>query len=283
MQNHNSLVDNYRGLLRKFNYARGRSSYPYISGDTYADLCGAIFSKNSNIYDLLRNKENKRLFLPAYLKDYLLEALPNAKTPTQEWSLVIHNYDNIPTDAELKILSENFKNVYCVNWLGDKQIATPIPIGLENWAHLRNGVPADFHRARNKNKGSFQERPIHLLSSFSTSTNLAERTKAAEFVRNYDKSFQMPSFSSPLNYRKLLLSSQFVISPPGNGPDCHRTWEAMYLGAVPIVLRKSWPFSHLELPVLIVDRWEQIPEVTEGYVHKGEVTVEYLRKLFLEF
>lgn len=283
MRNHKSLVDNYRGLLRKVNYARGRSSYPYISGDTYADLCGAVYSKNSNIDDLLRNKVNKRLFLPAYLKDYFLEALPKAKTPTNEWSVVIHNYDNIPNEAELKILSENFKSVYCVNWLGDRQIATPIPIGLENWAHLRNGVPRDFRRARNRHKVRFQDRPIHLLSSFSTSTNLTERSKAAEFVGNYDKSFQMPNFSSPLNYRKLVLSSRFVISPPGNGPDCHRTWEAMYLGAIPVVLRKSWPFAHLELPVLIVDTWEQIPEETERYVHKGEVSVDNLRKLFLEF
>ena len=89
----------------------------------------------------------------------------------------------------------------------------------------------------------------------------------------------MPNFSSPLNYRKLVLSSRFVISPPGNGPDCHRTWEAMYLGAIPIVLRKSWPFAHLELPVLIVDTWDQIPEETERYVHKGEVSVDNFRWL----
>ena len=37
-------------------------------------------------------------------------------------------------------------------------------------------------------------------------------------------------------YRQLLLRSKYVLSPPGNGPDCHRTWESIYLGAIPIVL-----------------------------------------------
>jgi hypothetical protein len=30
---------------------------------------------------------------------------------------------------------------------------------------------------------------------------------------------------------------RWVLSPPGNGVDCHRTWEALYLGVTPIVLR----------------------------------------------
>jgi hypothetical protein len=283
VQNRNSIVDNYRGLLRKIHYGRGRSSYPYISGDTYAALCGATYSENSDLDFLLENTAIRRLFLPAYLKDSFLNAVAQSESTKAEWSVFIHNYDNIPSDSELLFLSEQFKNVYCVNWLGDEKIATPIPIGLENWSHLRNGVPRDFHRNLKNEDLNFQDRPIHLLSSFSTSTNLIERSKAVEFVRNYDKTFLMPDFSAPANYRKIVRSSKFVISPPGNGPDCHRTWEALYLGAVPIVLRESWPFSHVELPVIIVDDWEEIPEKTENYVHTGDITVDELCKLFLEF
>jgi len=50
----------------------------------------------------------------------------------------------------------------------------------------------------------------------------------------------------------------FVISPSGNGLDCHRTWEALCLGCIPIV--KSSPIDHLfeGLPVLIVNSWSDI-------------------------
>ena len=50
----------------------------------------------------------------------------------------------------------------------------------------------------------------------------------------------------------------FVSSPRGNGEDCHRTWEALALGCIPIV--KSSPLDPLydDLPVLIVKRWENV-------------------------
>lgn len=52
----------------------------------------------------------------------------------------------------------------------------------------------------------------------------------------------------------------FVISPHGNGLDCHRTWEALTIGCIPIV--KSSPIDSLytDLPVLIVRDWSDITQ-----------------------
>ena len=52
----------------------------------------------------------------------------------------------------------------------------------------------------------------------------------------------------------------FVASPHGNGLDCHRTWEALCLGCIPIV--KTSPLDDLYegLPVLIVGEWRDICE-----------------------
>jgi hypothetical protein len=52
----------------------------------------------------------------------------------------------------------------------------------------------------------------------------------------------------------------FVISPPGNGIDCHRTWEALYMGAIPIVKRSTLIESFVDLPMLIVEDWTTITE-----------------------
>ena len=52
----------------------------------------------------------------------------------------------------------------------------------------------------------------------------------------------------------------FVISPHGNGLDCHRTWEALALGCIPIV-KKSWLSVgklYENLPVLVVENWSDI-------------------------
>jgi hypothetical protein len=50
----------------------------------------------------------------------------------------------------------------------------------------------------------------------------------------------------------------FVLSPHGNGLDCHRTWEALVLGCIPIVKTSKIDKLYEELPVLIVNDWSDI-------------------------
>lgn len=50
----------------------------------------------------------------------------------------------------------------------------------------------------------------------------------------------------------------FVVSPHGNGLDCHRTWESLVLGNIVIVKRSSLDPLYEDLPVVIVDDWREI-------------------------
>ena len=50
----------------------------------------------------------------------------------------------------------------------------------------------------------------------------------------------------------------FTLSPFGNGIDCHRTWEALILGSVPIVRRSGICELFEGLPVCIVDEWAEV-------------------------
>lgn len=50
----------------------------------------------------------------------------------------------------------------------------------------------------------------------------------------------------------------FVLSPYGQGMDCHRTWEALILGSIPILKSKEFVNLFQDLPVLFVDDWSQI-------------------------
>lgn len=54
-------------------------------------------------------------------------------------------------------------------------------------------------------------------------------------------------------------SHDYVLSPPGAGLDCHRHWEAMALGSIPIVLRSRATESLLgDMPCLIVEHWDEV-------------------------
>jgi len=69
-------------------------------------------------------------------------------------------------------------------------------------------------------------------------------------------------------------SHPYVLSPPGAGPDCHRHWESLVLGSIPIVIQS--PFTKLlnGLPVLQVDSWEEVTQ------ERLEEELPELKKLF---
>jgi hypothetical protein len=72
--------------------------------------------------------------------------------------------------------------------------------------------------------------------------------------------FYEPAKVARINTWKTQSEYAFVISPHGNGLDCHRTWEAIALGTIPIV--KTSPLDNLfeGLPVWIVKEWSQVNE-----------------------
>ena len=57
---------------------------------------------------------------------------------------------------------------------------------------------------------------------------------------------------------KNMINYSFVLSPTGVGLDCHRTWEAICLGCIPIVCVKEFKTMFKELPVLIVNNWTEV-------------------------
>ena len=58
----------------------------------------------------------------------------------------------------------------------------------------------------------------------------------------------------------MLEDYKFVLSPRGGGEDCHRTWEALYTGVIPIVKKSSIDELYENLPVLVVKDWDEINE-----------------------
>jgi hypothetical protein len=84
----------------------------------------------------------------------------------------------------------------------------------------------------------------------------------------------------------------FVISPHGNGYDCHRTWEAIALGCIPIVKKSSIDSLYDDLPVLIVDNWfnindEMLEMTIEKYKNMSfcyeKMTLKYWTERFESF
>lgn len=80
------------------------------------------------------------------------------------------------------------------------------------------------------------------------------RVLARQLATLHGSAAALPQRLPPAEYNAALLSSAFVASPPGTGADCHRHYEILLAGAIPVVLRSGVALATLRaLPVLVVD------------------------------
>ena len=124
-----------------------------------------------------------------------------------------------------------------------------MPLGIERHAHI-TPLPE-------------RERDIQILVNFGT--NRRGRVDAFHYWARRPDATVLPFPSDQETYRQAVARSRFVVSPPGHGWDCYRTYETLALGALPIVLRQEPASAVLSgLPAVIVDRWEDAtPELLE--------------------
>jgi hypothetical protein len=84
---------------------------------------------------------------------------------------------------------------------------------------------------------------------------------------------------------KNMIEYKYVISPLGNGLDCHRTWEAIILGCIPIVKKSKLDPMYKGLPVLIVNDWSDVTqELLDNYIadysNINKIYLDYWKNLF---
>jgi hypothetical protein len=99
---------------------------------------------------------------------------------------------------------------------------------------------------------------------------------------------QQNQFITRTNTWMNMTNFAFVLSPFGNGLDCHRTWEALLCGCIPIVRTKVFQELFYGLPVLIVDDWshvtkELLEKTIEEFKLKHENNEFRYEKLTLEY
>ena len=70
--------------------------------------------------------------------------------------------------------------------------------------------------------------------------------------------------SSQNEYYEIIKKTHFIASPQGIGIDCHRTWEAIYLKTIPIVIKSPATeyFNRIGLPIFLIDSWDKINNLT---------------------
>lgn len=249
------------------NLAKRRSSAPYISGDTFRSFCDHVFDEIKTFIDVDAIKPGDTVFLVFDVLPYFFQTVyQHIKHP---FIIVTHNRDEcLPGNFASYLDDEKILAWFAVNPDQSHPKLHAIPIGIANsyWPH---GNPEALRRQ----SALLYEKQILLLASHLEPTHESRRHIYGYFSQMPYCYFADQKPHEP--YLADLCRSKFVLSPRGNGLDCHRTWEALYMGAIPIVPSTTINSVYADLPVVIVDDWAMI---TQEYLEQK--LIEYSNKTF---
>ena len=238
-------------FLKPRNLQSRKSSFPFLSSDTYYEICDYKINSEKDFETLLRNQNNlDRVYINGYLVDQFKSLISRMK-PNSIKTLIVMESDNIQYTHHLEPILKIARVIYSNNLVGKAGAIFPLPLGLERQCYRSAGVLKDFKLPP---KSNISKRNIGFLVAWNDKTNENRSKYRAEFGESKN-SLVISSRVSPQVIHKLMRKSLFVPSPAGNGLDCHRTWEAMYLGAVPVVLEKDF-CGDASWPVLVVPSWD---------------------------
>lgn len=241
-------------------------SRPYITGNGFAVRCGMISNYEASRFN--PSAPGDWLFCRTdVLKQFFSKAAHHIPF---RFVLFTHNSDfNIDESYRPIVEHPKVRAWFGQNIALEHPRLHPIPIGIAN-AGYEHGDPATFTRLR----AEPIPRTELFYANYSLHTNPAERERclretgvplaAAEgagwstFAGQYSQYTQPRPFE---RYLRDLRSSYFCISPRGNGLDCLRTWEALYMGAVPVVTRSRLTDAHADFPMVVLDDWSRFKSI----------------------
>jgi hypothetical protein len=220
--------------------ARRRPDPGFLTGDGIAARCGHVLNRGP----FTRNRRGRAGWY--FCKTDFVEEFFAEHAPDEGFVLFTHNSDSpideryVPHLGQPALVAWYAANPDLVH---PKLRALPAGIANPMWPH------GDARLFRRVQAAALPKRTLFDVS-FSVGTNPTERLYCLEQTR------LEPAPPRPFEpYLHELASSYFCISPRGNGIDCHRTWEALYLRTVPVVTRSVLTEQHPELPLVVLDDW----------------------------
>jgi hypothetical protein len=237
-------------LHRIFNWRR--SSSPYLSGDSFADICDYVYKPprfRSFRGQKIPLSQANSIFVSSI--DFF-DFLEFHSSDLKKKIIIVGNGDHDfthPLDSGI-VGSENI--FFLQNsFISDSENIFTLPIGVENLRWGLNGSPKLLRNQNNQRKNKVLIGPFGKTHSQRDHVNqiFSKEKGPWDFYQGY---------ITPQNFNQLSSEYRYIACVRGNGEDTHRLWETMYRGIIPVLLRNKWSESlnDLKLPLALVNSWE---------------------------
>lgn len=199
------------------------------------------------------------------LDQFASEALPSIR---RSFVLVTSDGDSsVPRDLNPATVEALLSSPWLVAWYSQNAVAADIekikqlPIGLDLHTPRAACGPGyllqQLKELRNQRTDAAKMVP-RAFCDLGLSLASAERIAAVHALRGCRLIAMQEKRVSQTAIWQRYAAYPFVLSTEGNGLDCHRTWEALYLGSIVITRHSPLDRMFADLPVVIVKDWEEV-------------------------
>ena len=207
---------------------------------------------------LIRDSEKVFLNLDHFIEfvNVLAASKQNGKL-FNKFILVTHNSDQCFTEKHFNLIKDYVHKIYALNCVISKspQICK-IPLGFVDNKYKPHQTFVDIKNLK-------LEKDILLYMNFSINTNPIKRNECFDTFKG--KSWVLSNSGlPPADFYKHLAHSKYVLSPEGTGIDCHRIYESIFLGAIPIVKTCLLDDLYEKLPLVTVKKWTDVNQRMVG-------------------
>ena len=245
----------------------------YIDGNKFESMADLGFGDKyttqlpldiNKLIIFLKNFKEDRLPIIYVDSDRVKKFFTLIKEIKIPFKLLSHNGDTTFTPKEV------LERPSCIlKWYGqnidskNNNDIISLPIGLErsHWSKKRYGINAHKHNKIYEYSIKNHKKDKLLYINFNPNTNKIKRGWIIPYFNNKNWApTRIGGIRGNIDhYLTDCIKSYFVLCPDGNGIDCHRNWEMLYMGVIPVI-EKSYFHDKIygDLPVLIVNDFKEL-------------------------
>jgi hypothetical protein len=199
------------------------------------------------------------------LDNFVRGALPTIRKP---FALITTDGDaSVPSDIAESTVTALLGCRWLVSWHTQNYDGhvharlVPLPMGIDLHTPRLGSSPsriiAQLKHVRER-RLALDQAPLRVLCDLGISISSGERRRAIAALRTCSHVDFLEKRLSQYAIWRRYAEYPFVLSAAGNGLDCHRTWELLYLGNIVITKTSSLDRLYDGLPVAVVRDWNEV-------------------------
>ena len=219
----------------------------FISGYFYYKMCDwSLCPRYTHNFDTSQIKENDLVFLNIDYFENLINFL-SINNPKNKFILVTQNSDRDFTKNMFDLVDKYVSKIYAINCDFSHQKVCKIPLGFNDHStETLDNENFDFIEKQNLIYMNFK---LH---------HHFDRPICSDYFKKFDW-VDIENDILPLkDFYDKLKTFKYCVSPRGTGIDTHRVYECLLYGVIPIVKKSTLDDLYETLPVLLVDKLEDV-------------------------